>query len=219
MTNQIQPVAADVTPTFTEFLASPEEKALEEKVYENLPTGELQQLIKSAQAGNQQALDKLCEQFRPLVEATARSYSFYTVLGEDGISICWVKLIEILTSYNQPIKSTFPGYLKQSLYNVMLDVVTHKGEVEQYLATEDDKIEKHSVSENFEEQFANNEALLQAILELTPKEQALLYNYYIEGTTLVKLSQRIGINLRTLKSQHLRIIKKLRIIFHKHQSY
>ena len=121
MTNQIQPVAADVTPTFTEFLASPEEKALETKVYENLPTGELQQLIKSAQAGNQQALDKLCEQFKPLVEATARSESCYSVLKEDGLSIAWIVFIDLILTTKKKVTVRFPGYIKKALYTRLIN--------------------------------------------------------------------------------------------------
>lgn len=178
--------------------------------YSNLTTVELQNLINEAQAGSQRALDQLCEQFRPLVEATARNYGYYRVLGEDAISICWLKLIELIISYAKPVGATFPGYLKQGLTNTLYDVVVKHADSEQSIDIEEEALSEISIDHKFEEQLAANNVMLEIVKELAPKEQRILYDYVFEELTFKQIAQRYGSKLNTIKSQYFRIRKKLR---------
>ena len=58
--------------------------------FTKLPPEELQSLIAKAQAYEQEAIDKLCTLFQPLINKEARRLNVQEILGEDAVNTAWV---------------------------------------------------------------------------------------------------------------------------------
>lgn len=81
----------------------------------------------SAQNNDQQAIDKLCDIFRPLILKESRLPSVRNALGEDAENIAWVIFLEILHRYKRRSYRYFPGFVKTCLHFRLLDSLHQKG--------------------------------------------------------------------------------------------
>ena len=93
------------------------------KAYVRMTPELMQELINKAQAGDQEALDRLCRQFKPAVEATAKSPTCAEVLGKDAVSCAWLVFIQLILKTKKPVTVYFPGYIKKVLCRVNTSVV------------------------------------------------------------------------------------------------
>lgn len=81
----------------------------------------------SAQNNDQQAIDRLCDIFRPLILKEAHLPSVRNALGEDAENIAWVIFLEIMHRYKRRSYRYFPGFVKSCLHFRLLDSLHQKG--------------------------------------------------------------------------------------------
>lgn len=171
---------------------------------------ELLELVKASQNGDDKAKEKLCTYFKPLVEASARSYSIYEVLGEDGLSIAWLIFLECLETIDLSKKEKLtPGYFKLAVTSRLVSAVEDMYRFSNYHVSLE-ATNTEFVKQSFEEEIVNDAVLRDALLTLKDQEKEFIYWHYFAERTLPEMAAAQGKKLVALCSRRYRILKKLR---------
>lgn len=93
----------------------------------SLSPEELGELIGAAQSSDQQAIDRLCAIFRPLVLKEAHLPSVYNALGEDAENTAWVIFLELIQLYKDKNFRQLPGLFKIYLHFGLLHALHQQG--------------------------------------------------------------------------------------------
>lgn len=169
--------------------------------------------LSAAQNNDQQAIDKLCDIFRPLILKEAHLPSIYNALGEDAESIAWVIFLEIMHRYKKHTYRYFPGFVKTTLHFSLLKSLHQKGclydclaldggdEFADTLADGHNKIDDKVTSLSFEQVFS----------KLTKAQRKLIEAIDLDDISVKTLSNLHGCSVQnTYQSRRaaLKIIKK-----------
>ena len=76
---------------------------------------EFKELVHSAQNGDHEAINTLCNAFKPLIYKEAYRYEVREALGEDAINTAWLIFLEQIKKYKDRDFGHLPGLL---LYHV-----------------------------------------------------------------------------------------------------
>ena len=84
----------------------------------NWQAEELKSCILAAQAQDQQAIDKLCACFEPLILKAVHRFALESSYPwEEAYHYSWVYFLDALSSYHNADYSTFPGYMMLRIYS------------------------------------------------------------------------------------------------------
>lgn len=143
----------------------------------------------SAQNNDQQAIDRLCELFRPLILKEAHLPGVRNALGEDAENIAWVIFLEIMHRYKRHSYRYFPGFVKRCLHFRLLDSLHQKGclydcialdggeEVSDTLAESSNKIDTSIASLSFAQVFGKLTQAQRKVIEAIDLEDMSVRQY------------------------------------------
>lgn len=149
------------------------------------------------------AVNNLYQWFNPLVLSVAHSYSAYTALQEDAENIAWECFFQFVKDYDGKDYLHVPGLLKKRLISRLTDIVkSYKYyDPNAVLASESTEYLEVQAKDNFND-ILENMYLKEAIKELTPIQQKLIYLIYFKDLNYAEISQFLKIKERSILHQH-----------------
>ena len=140
---------------------------------------ELKGLVLAAQAHDQNAIDSLCEAFRPLIMKEAHLSYIQNKLGEEAENTAWQIFLEFIMSYEDDDYAMLPGLLKVRLHFAFFHLVYRKKEIIMHLLldeTDDDgnKIYNPACSDTFTERLELRSELNYALGILSKKQRDII---------------------------------------------
>ena len=171
---------------------------------------ELKSLVQRAQARDQQAIDRLCSAFTPLIYKEARRSYIAAALGDDAVNIAWEIFLEFIHAYKGNNYRLLPGLVQKHLYYELMHRV-----YPQKLTIATKSLEAAAAGGtalptcNPLEQVVERQQLAQAIQKLTPIQQAVLNDVILSGFTLQECSQKHGLTPQTCHIHKTRALRRL----------
>lgn len=173
-----------------------------------------EEVIEAALDGSGKDVEYLIECLEPLIKKSIRSYYYRKDEFEDLVQEGRLKVLECLRTYDPDRGVHFLGYVKMSLKflylnmkdgGLVLSIDQEDGEgmrIIDGLASDDD-IEEDLV-------LAMDRSILQdALGDLTIIERKVIYDFYIEGKSMVAIAEARGVSYRTVVNNKSRALAKL----------
>ena len=85
---------------------------------------EFKELVHSAQKGDREAINTLCNAFKPLIYKEAYRYEVREALGEDAINTAWLIFLEQIKKYKDRDFGHLPGLLQYHVHYGLLHKFT-----------------------------------------------------------------------------------------------
>ena len=85
---------------------------------------EFKELVHSAQNGDREAINTLCNAFKPLIYKEAYRYEVREALGEDSVNAAWLIFLELIKSYTDRDFGHLPGLLQYHVHYGLLHKFT-----------------------------------------------------------------------------------------------
>ena len=176
--------------------------------FSKLSAKELKILIKEAQTFKQEAIDKLCEHFQPLINKEARRQQVYDAFGEDAINTAWVIFLDFIHRYNGSDYQHLPGLIQCRLRYELLHQIQRKGRSsDKEVASEE--LMKMQTHEHLESTLTH--LAVKEVLESLPSRQhKILSMYYIDKKNLEQIAESFNCNEKTIRRQKLEAIKRFK---------
>lgn len=99
---------------------------------------EFKELVHSAQKGDCEAIDTLCNAFKPLIYKEAYRYEIREALGEDSVNTAWLIFLELIKRYKDRDYGHLPGLLQYHVHYGLLQKVTRRKSVKDYCCLDAD---------------------------------------------------------------------------------
>ena len=99
---------------------------------------EFKELVHSAQNGDREAINTLCNAFKPLIYKEAYRYEVREALGEDSVNAAWLIFLEQITKYEGRDFGHLPGLLQYHVHYGLLQKVTRRKSVKDYCCLDAD---------------------------------------------------------------------------------
>lgn len=99
---------------------------------------EFKELVHSAQKGDCEAINTLCNAFKPLIYKEAYRYEVREALGEDSVNAAWLIFLEQITKYEGRDFGHLPGLLQYHVHYGLLQKVTRRKSVKDYCCLDAD---------------------------------------------------------------------------------
>ena len=101
---------------------------------------EFKELVHSAQNGDREAINTLCNAFKPLIYKEAYRYEVREALGEDAINTAWLIFLEQIKKYKDRDFGHLPGLLQYHIHYGLLHKFTREKSVKDcyYLDAEEE---------------------------------------------------------------------------------
>ena len=101
---------------------------------------EFKELVHSAQNGDREAINVLCNAFKPLIYKEAYRYEVREALGEDAINTAWLIFLEQIKKYKDRDFGHLPGLLQYHIHYGLLHKFTREKSVKDcyYLDAEEE---------------------------------------------------------------------------------
>ena len=99
---------------------------------------EFKELVLSAQKGDREAINTLCNAFKPLIYKEAYRYEVREALGEDAINTAWLIFLEQIKKYEGRDFGHLPGLLQYHVHYGLLQKVTRRKSVKDYCCLDAD---------------------------------------------------------------------------------
>ena len=99
---------------------------------------EFKELVLSAQNGDREAINTLCNAFKPLIYKEAYRYEVREALGEDSVNAAWLIFLEQITKYEGRDFGHLPGLLQYHVHYGLLQKVTRRKSVKDYCCLDAD---------------------------------------------------------------------------------
>ena len=175
---------------------------------------ELKNLVQLAQEYDQQAIDRLCAAFAPLIYKEANRSYIAAALGDDAVNIAWEIFLEFIHSYKGNNYRLMPGLVQNRIYYMLLQKIFRTKSVTSNLsldaAAADFQDALSSNAYNHIDGFEDKHLLEQALAQLTPKQRQVIAATFLQGYTLQEYSSIQGISFKTAYLHQQRALKKLK---------
>lgn len=99
---------------------------------------EFKELVRSAQKGDREAINTLCNAFKPLIYKEAYRYEVREALGEDAVNTAWLIFLEQIKKYEGRDFGHLPGLLQYHVHYGLLQKVTRRKSVKDYCCLDAD---------------------------------------------------------------------------------
>ena len=93
---------------------------------------EFKELVHSAQNGDREAINTLCNAFKPLIYKEAYRYEVREALGEDAVNTAWLIFLEQIKKYEGRDFGHLPGLLQYHVHYGLLHKITRRKSVKDY---------------------------------------------------------------------------------------
>lgn len=176
---------------------------------------ELAQLIPAAQHGNPEALDRLRRGFVLLIFDLTKKDYIYSTLGVDAVNIAWEAFLSLVMSYKGDNFLSFPGLAKRVILDRLYKAIKKQEakaalqtSYEQAIESGHDYADPHNNMSEFLEQ----EALRNALQQLSLEQQQIIYNTLFLEQSLAQQAKTLGQSTRTLRRKYQNALQQLRKI-------
>ena len=183
---------------------------------------ELKELVLAAQQGQQQAIDKLCGAFKPLIMQEAHHSYVAQALGEEAENTAWMLFLEFIMNYKGKKYLVLPGLVKQYLHYELLHLVYPRTitSVNAALILDETDADGHPLheiprDELIDNQFHDVKYINQLLKHLTAKQREVIEATIIGFQTLEEYSSKKGLSFTTVYLHQQRGLKKLRKVLQK----
>lgn len=164
-----------------------------------------------AQAFNQNAIDKLCQAFRPLILKEANKALIRKALGQDAENIAWVIFLDLIHGYKGSKYSTFPGLAQKRIHYMLLQAVIRKYTVHDIKLLDDTNTNLQVSDTNDYAEESQTKLMLHMLLDkLTPKQKKVLLATVVYGYTLSEYSQMENISYKVAYTHKQKALIRLR---------
>ena len=111
---------------------------------------EFKELVHSAQKGDREAINVLCNAFKPLIYKEAYRYEVREALGEDAVNTAWLIFLEQIKKYDGRDFGHLPGLLQYYIHYGLLHKFTRGKSVKDcyYLDAEEEGEETQIADKN-----------------------------------------------------------------------
>lgn len=172
----------------------------------------LEKLIEAAKDGNQSAMLKIIEKFRPIL----RKYTRLENYSEDVHSELVLNLIELIHTINlKQLNCTndyaLINYISTALYHSYIRIVKQKSTITQHEQQTDDVsiFEQASLSPGLPS-FTNDIVLKDFLVtSLTPREYFCVNSIILQGDTASNVASKLGVSRQAVNQAKKRAMDKL----------
>ena len=99
---------------------------------------EFKELVHSAQKGDREAINTLCNAFKPLIYKEAYRYEVREALGEDSVNAAWLIFLELIKKYEGRDFGHLPGLLQYHVHYGLMQKITRRKSVKDYCCLDAD---------------------------------------------------------------------------------
>lgn len=174
----------------------------EKRILENNPD-RLRQLVHGAQNNNQEAINELCEQYKPLILKLASNSYFREYLDEDIINDAWEIFIRYIKRYDGDDFQYLPGLIKIHIrYELLKLCKKRKNILDNTIVCDENNEQQLSDSGSCIRDFETR-TLVDDILRRLPYKQRIVLTFiFIEGKTLKEISELTQQSYAAVRSQY-----------------
>ena len=182
-----------------------------------LSTEELKLLLPEAQAGNELAVQRLCNGFAPLIFKLSYRPTVYKVLGDDAENTAWLWFLEFVNSYHGNKYSRFPGLVRRYLIFKFVRYMQQQGtrwDKEIFSETDDSENPLSGEEDDNYLRVLNSLALRQEFKRLSPKRQVILQRYFGKGQSQREIAELCHCSVRDVGYHKDMAVKQIRDKFY-----
>ena len=161
---------------------------------------EFKELVHSAQNGDREAINTLCNAFKPLIYKEAYRYEVREALGEDSVNAAWLIFLEQIKKYEGRDFGHLPGLLQYHVHYGLLHKFTRGKSVKDcYYLDAEEEGEGMQIAEKFDAiaQMEDNQAMQLAFKRLTDKQRNIINAMQEPDMTIKKYSEDHKISYKT----------------------
>lgn len=161
---------------------------------------EFKELVHSAQNGDREAINTLCNAFKPLIYKEAYRYEVREALGEDAINTAWLIFLEQIKKYKDRDFGHLPGLLQYHVHYGLLHKFTRGKSVKDcYYLDAEEEGDGMQIAEKFDAiaQMEDNQAMQLAFKRLTDKQRNIINAMQEPDMTIKKYSEDHKISYKT----------------------
>ena len=161
---------------------------------------EFKELVHSAQKGDREAINTLCNAFKPLIYKEAYRYEVREALGEDAVNTAWLIFLEQIKKYEGRDFGHLPGLLQYHVHYGLLHKFTRGKSVKDcYYLDAEEEGEGMQIAEKFDAiaQMEDNQAMQLAFKRLTDKQRNIINAMQEPDMTIKKYSEEHKISYKT----------------------
>lgn len=161
---------------------------------------EFKELVHSAQKGDREAINTLCNAFKPLIYKEAYRYEVREALGEDAVNTAWLIFLEQIKKYEGRDFGHLPGLLQYHVHYGLLHKFTRGKSVKDcYYLDAEEEGDGMQIAEKFDAiaQMEDNQAMQFAFKRLTDKQRNIINAMQEPDMTIKKYSEEHKISYKT----------------------
>ena len=161
---------------------------------------EFKELVHSAQNGDREAINTLCNAFKPLIYKEAYRYEVREALGEDAVNTAWLIFLEQIKKYDGRDFGHLPGLLQYHVHYGLLHKFTRGKSVKDcYYLDAVEEGDGMQIAEKFDAiaQMEDNQAMQLAFKRLTDKQRNIINAMQEPDMTIKKYSEDHKISYKT----------------------
>ena len=161
---------------------------------------EFKELVHSAQNGDREAINTLCNAFKPLIYKEAYRYEVREALGEDSVNAAWLIFLEQIKKYDGRDFGHLPGLLQYHVHYGLLHKFTRGKSVKDcYYLDAEEEGDGMQIAEKFDAiaQMEDNQAMQLAFKRLTDKQRNIINAMQEPDMTIKKYSEDHKISYKT----------------------
>ena len=161
---------------------------------------EFKELVHSAQNGDREAINTLCNAFKPLIYKEAYRYEVREALGEDSVNAAWLIFLEQIKKYDGRDFGHLPGLLQYHVHYGLLHKFTRGKSVKDcYYLDAEEEGDGMQIAEKFDAiaQMEDNQAMQFAFKRLTDKQRNIINAMQEPDMTIKKYSEEHKISYKT----------------------
>lgn len=161
---------------------------------------EFKELVHSAQNGDREAINTLCNAFKPLIYKEAYRYEVREALGEDAVNTAWLIFLEQIKKYEGRDFGHLPGLLQYHVHYGLLHKFTRGKSVKDcYYLDAEEEGDGMQIAEKFDAiaQMEDNQAMQLAFKRLTDKQRNIINAMQEPDMTIKKYSEDHKISYKT----------------------
>ena len=161
---------------------------------------EFKELVHSAQKGDREAINTLCNAFKPLIYKEAYRYEVREALGEDAVNTAWLIFLEQIKKYDGRDFGHLPGLLQYHIHYGLLHKFTRGKSVKDcYYLDAEEEGDGMQIAEKFDAiaQMEDNQAMQLAFKRLTDKQRNIINAMQEPDMTIKKYSEEHKISYKT----------------------
>ncbi len=187
-------------------------KTAPKEKFTHTPT-QLKNLVEAAQRGEQEAIDKLCHDFAPLIYKEAKGSNVQNALGEDAVNTAWVIFLEFIQRYKGNNFRLLPGLVRKHVHYGLLDKINRKKSVNDTTsleAHEQDSGQQLAAQVNEIGQFELQHLLKEALSELSEKQRKAINELILNDIGSAQFCQKYKCSQKTAFKHRASALKKLK---------